>query len=279
MLKSAIKINIKAKKLGNLLQTQSNLKSYLATNEPIFDYKRDSLERNNLKKCLDNFMSQGVVDVPIVIGDKEIRTSNVRYQVLPFDHKTKLAKFYYADKKLIQEAIQNSLTVRTKWESISIDERCNILLKAADILAGPKRADILASTMLGQGKTIFQAEIDAACELIDFLRFNVQFLYEALKYKPLDVGTHTRNNMQLRGLEGFVAAIAPFNFTAIGGNLCTAPALMGNVVLFKVIFCFLKNDNNIKVYVIKRLAFRYSCIIFLCFIQNFKRGWSTCWCN
>ena len=234
MLKSTIQVSIRTKKLQNLLLTQTNLKSYVATNEPIFDYKRDSLERSNLKKSLDSFLSQGVIDVPIVIGDKEIRTSNVRYQVLPFDHKTKLAKFYYADKKLIQEAIQNSLSVRAQWESTSVEERCNVLLKAADILAGPKRGDILASTMLGQGKTIFQAEIDAACELIDFLRFNVQFLYEALKYKPLDVGTHTTNNMHLRGLEGFVAAIAPFNFTAIGGNLCTAPALMGNVVLFKV---------------------------------------------
>jgi 1-pyrroline-5-carboxylate dehydrogenase len=236
MLKSTIQVSIRAKKFHNLLLTQTNLKSYVATNEPIFDYKGDSIERNNLKKSLDNFLGQGTIDVPIIIGDKEIRTSNVRYQVLPFDHKTKIAKFYYADKKLIQEAIQNSLTARAGWESTSIDERCNILLKAADILAGPKRADILASTMLGQGKTIFQAEIDAACELIDFLRFNVQFLYEALKYKPLDVGTHTTNNMHLRGLEGFVAAIAPFNFTAIGGNLCTAPALMGNVVLFKVDF-------------------------------------------
>lgn len=162
----------------------------------------------------------------------KIRSSRVRYQLVPFDHSTRLAKFYHADKKLLNEAIENSLLTRPAWENSSVDFRANILLKAADKLASVKRADLLAATMLGQAKTIYQAEIDAACELIDFLRFNVQFLYETLKYKPLDVGDHTTNNMLLRGLEGFVAAVAPFNFTAISGNLATAPALMGQLSPF-----------------------------------------------
>lgn len=121
------------------------------------------------------------------------------------------------------------MLTRPAWENSSAEYRANILLKVADKLATTKRADLLAATMLGQGKTVYQAEIDAACELIDFLRFNVQFLFEMLKYKPLDVGTHTTNHMMLRGLEGFIAAIAPFNFTAISGNLSTAPALMGKI--------------------------------------------------
>lgn len=237
MIKAVIKYSIQNKSTSIL--KGRFLHSYQAVNEPILDYKRESLERKNLQKTLVSYLELNdkkgdcLFDVPIVIGDKEFRTNNVRYQLVPFEHGIKLAKFYYADKKMINDAIENNLSVRAEWENSSFEFRSGIFLKAADILANAKRPDILASTMLGQGKTVFQAEIDAACELIDFLRFNVQFLYEALKYKPLDVANHTTNNMLLRGLEGFVAAIAPFNFTAIGGNLCTAPALMGNVVLFK----------------------------------------------
>ncbi len=142
--------------------------SYQATNEPILDYKRDSVERTNLKQTLASYLnvnkadsvskrSEALFDVPIVIGDKEIRTNNVKYQLVPFEHSIKLAKFYHADKKLIQEAIQNSLAARAEWENTSFDFRSGILLKAADMLANAKRADILASTMLGQGKTVFQA--------------------------------------------------------------------------------------------------------------------------
>ena len=158
---------------------------------------------------------------------KQIRTSRVRYQLIPFEHSTRLCKFYHADKRLIREAIEESLLTRPAWENSSLEYRASILLKAAEKLATTKRADLLAATILGQGKTVYQAEIDAACELIDFLRFNVQFLGETMRYKPLDVADHTVNNMHLRGMEGFIAAIAPFNFTAISGNLATAPALMG----------------------------------------------------
>jgi 1-pyrroline-5-carboxylate dehydrogenase len=142
----------------------TNLEKYVAVNEPIYDYKRDSSERAELHKTLVNFLTikggdqrEPLFDVPIVIGDKEIRTKNVKYQLVPFEHNIKLARFYHADKNLINEAIQNSLDTRAAWESTSFSYRSNILLKAADMLAKSKRADILAATMLGQGKTVFQA--------------------------------------------------------------------------------------------------------------------------
>lgn len=148
--------------LNNQLKFSStNLHNYKAINEPILDYKKDSQERNELQQLLRNYLKgnqrDGIFDVPIVIGDKEIRTNSVKYQPVPFDHSIKLARFYHADKKLINEAIENSLSARAEWENTSFDYRANILLKAADKLATSKRADILASTMLGQGKTVYQA--------------------------------------------------------------------------------------------------------------------------
>ena len=122
--------------------------------------------------------------------------------MIPFDHKRKLTRFYHADKKTIEEGIKSCLDARHCWESTSFEYRSQILLKTADTLANKKRSEIVSATMLGQGKTVYQAEIDAACELIDFLRFNVQFLVDLLKYKPDDVSNHTSNNMELRGLEG-----------------------------------------------------------------------------
>ncbi len=214
--------------------------SYKAKNEPILEYKQGSAERVKLSTKLMEYLSlnfldksQPLFDIPIVIGDKEYRTNAVKYQLAPFDHKIKLARFYHADTTLLNTAIESNLSVRAEWENQPFDYRAQVLLKAADILTNEKRMDIMAATMLGQGKTVYQAEIDCTCELADFLRFNVQFLSDMLKYKPLDDGEHTKNEMIMRGLEGFVAAIAPFNFTAIGGNLATGPALMGNTVLWK----------------------------------------------
>lgn len=214
--------------------------SYKAYNEAIQDYKQGSKERIALNEKLLQYLSlnfadkkEPLFDIPIIIGDREIRTENVKYQVAPFDHKLKLARFYHADRKLIDEAIENSLSAQADWQNCSHEYRAQVLLKAADQISGEKRMDVMAATMLGQGKTVFQAEIDCTCELADFLRFNVQFLSEMLQYKPLDDGDHTTNNIALRALEGFTAAIAPFNFTAIGGNLASAPALLGNVVLWK----------------------------------------------
>lgn len=221
-------------------RTQANTFSYTASNEPLLDYKQGSEERVKLKSKLMEYLSlnfadksEPLFDIPIVIGDKEIRNKNIKYQVAPFDHQLKLARFYHADKAQIEEAIQNGLAARADWDNTSFDHRAQILLKAADTITKEKRMDVMAATMLGQGKTVYQAEIDSTAELADFLRFNVQFLAEMLKYKPLDDLPDNRNHMFYRGLEGFVAAIAPFNFTAIGGNLASAPALMGNTVLWK----------------------------------------------
>lgn len=225
---------------ASALKSTTELRNFKATNEPILDYRRDSAERNKLSehllsvlKARSSNLNDPLFDVPIVIGDKEIRNKNVQYQLVPFEKNLKLARFYHADKQVLADAIENCLEARNAWESMSVESRAQIFLRAADVIANEKRHELLAATMLGQGKTIYQAEIDSSCELIDFLRFNVQFMFEALKYKPADVGNHTRNNMHLRGLEGFVAAVAPFNFTAIAGNLCSLPALMGNVVVFK----------------------------------------------
>lgn len=140
-----------------------NLQNYVATNEPILDYKKDSSERASLIQTITDYLSRknetqdALFDVPIIIGDKEIRTNNVQFQKVPFDHGIKLAKFYHADKAILSEAIENSLTARAEWENSPFEYRANILLKAADMLSTTKRSDVLAATMLGQGKTIYQA--------------------------------------------------------------------------------------------------------------------------
>ncbi|KAM9813399.1 delta-1-pyrroline-5-carboxylate dehydrogenase, mitochondrial [Neosynchiropus ocellatus] len=150
----------------------------------------------------------------------------------PFNHSHRVAKFCYADKELINKAILASVAARREWDLKPVQDRAQILFKAADVISGPKRAEVLAKTMIGQGKTVIQAEIDAAAELIDFFRFNAKHAVELQHQQPLDAEGST-NRAIYRGLEGFVAAVSPFNFTAIGGNLAGTPALMGNVVLWK----------------------------------------------
>merc|ERR1712038_1658599 len=173
-------------------------------------------------------------DVPIIIGGKEYRTDDVRYQPMPHNHSKKVAKFYYATPELVTKAINTSLEAKKEWEKVPLDERMKLFLKVADEMAGKYRADLNATTMLGQAKTVIQAEIDAACEMIDFFRFNTYFGKELLKYQPIseDPGT-TLNLMRYRSLEGFVASVSPFNFTAIAGNLAYTPAMMGNGVVWK----------------------------------------------
>uniref|UniRef100_U3IT68 Aldehyde dehydrogenase domain-containing protein n=1 Tax=Anas platyrhynchos platyrhynchos TaxID=8840 RepID=U3IT68_ANAPP len=171
-------------------------------------------------------------NIPCVVGGEEVWTGAVRYQLSPFNHAHKVAKFCYADKDLINKAINAALAARKEWDLKPVQDRAQIFLKAADMLSGPRRAEVLAKTMVGQGKTVIQAEIDAAAELIDFFRFNAKYALELESSQPISVDIST-NSMVYRGLEGFVAAISPFNFTAIGGNLAGAPALMGNVVLWK----------------------------------------------
>ncbi|XP_056887648.1 LOW QUALITY PROTEIN: delta-1-pyrroline-5-carboxylate dehydrogenase, mitochondrial [Takifugu flavidus] len=200
-------------------------------NEPILDFRDGSTERAELLKALDR-VKRTTEEIPCVVGDQHVWTSDVRYQLSPFNHSHKVAKFCYADKELINKAILASVAARRDWDLKPVQDRAQILFKAADVISGPKRAEILAKTMIGQGKTVVQAEIDAAAELIDFFRFNAKHALELERQQPLDSGGST-NTCLYRGLEGFVAAVAPFNFTAIGGNLAGTPAVMGNVVLWK----------------------------------------------
>ncbi|KAJ8259117.1 hypothetical protein COCON_G00181290 [Conger conger] len=200
-------------------------------NEPILGFQEGSKERAELLKVLLELKGK-TEEIPCVVGDEHVWTKDIRYQLSPFNHSHKVAKFCYADKDLLNRAILASLAARREWDLKPVQDRAQVLLKAADIISGPKRAEVLAKTMIGQGKTVVQAEIDAAAELIDFWRFNAKYAMELEGQQPLDSDGST-NTMLYRGLEGFVAAVAPFNFTAIGGNLAGTPALMGNVVLWK----------------------------------------------
>ncbi|KAM4650707.1 delta-1-pyrroline-5-carboxylate dehydrogenase, mitochondrial [Discoglossus pictus] len=200
-------------------------------NEPILEFKHGSLEREALQKVLHDLKDK-TEDIPCVVGGEEVWTKDVRYQVSPFKHSHKVAKYCYADKDLLNKAISAAVSARKEWDLKPVSDRAQIFFRAADLLSGPRRAEILAKTMIGQGKTVIQAEIDAAAELVDFFRFNAKYALELQHEQPISVPIST-NTMVYRGLEGFVAAVSPFNFTAIGGNLAGAPALMGNVVLWK----------------------------------------------
>lgn len=200
-------------------------------NEPILGFKEGSKERAELLKALQELKGK-TEEIPCVVGDEHVWTKDIRYQLSPFNHSHKVAKFCYADKDLLNRAILASVAARREWDLKPVQDRAQVLFKAADMISGPRRAEVLAKTMIGQGKTVVQAEIDAAAELIDFFRFNAKYAVELEQQQPLDSDGST-NTMLYRGLEGFVAAVAPFNFTAIGGNLAGTPALMGNVVLWK----------------------------------------------
>lgn len=173
-------------------------------------------------------------DIPIIIAGKEYRTDHVQYQVMPHDHNKKVAKFYYATPELVTKAIDASLEAKKEWAKVPIEDRMKMFLNVADKMSTTYRADLNATTMLGQAKTIIQAEIDAAAELIDFVRFNSYFGKEVMKYQPISENPDvTLNLMRYRPLEGFVASISPFNFTAIAGNLAYTPTIMGNGVVWK----------------------------------------------
>uniref|UniRef100_A0A8D0G339 Multifunctional fusion protein n=1 Tax=Sphenodon punctatus TaxID=8508 RepID=A0A8D0G339_SPHPU len=194
------------------------------TNEPILEFKPGSPERAALQKAL-NALQGKTETIPCVVGGEEVWTADVRYQV-----SVSSSSCMHPD--LLNKDIQAALAVRREWDLRPVQDRAQIFFKAADMLSGPRRPEVLAKTMIGQGKTIIQAEIDAAAELIDFFRFNAKYAVELEQQQPLSVSPST-NSMVYRGLEGFVAAVSPFNFTAIGGNLAGTPALMGNVVLWK----------------------------------------------
>lgn len=202
-------------------------------NEPILSYLKGSKERADLEKALKK-ATDACEDVPIVIGGEEIRTKDVRYQVMPHNHQHKLAKFYYADQSLIKKAIDVAVKSQTQWDKTTLRDRIRIWERAADLMANEYRQELNAATMLGQSKTMIQAEIDSAAELIDFIRMNTYYLKEAAKYQPISTDpTVTKNSSRFRGIDGFIAAVSPFNFTAIGGNLAYTPAMMGNSVLWK----------------------------------------------
>jgi 1-pyrroline-5-carboxylate dehydrogenase len=200
-------------------------------NDPNRSYAPGSPERAELKARL-KAMAAERIDIPLIIGGKEIRTGRTAQAVMPHDHSHVLADYHLADAEHVQQAIAASTAARREWASWPWEDRAAVILRAAELLATSSRATIVAATMLGQSKTVFQAEIDAASEMIDFWRFNTYFAQELYNEQPVS-SPGMWNQMEYRALEGFVYAISPFNFTAIGGNLTTAPALMGNTIVWK----------------------------------------------
>ncbi|MGB0366801.1 MAG: L-glutamate gamma-semialdehyde dehydrogenase [Flavobacteriaceae bacterium] len=202
-----------------------------AINEPVHPYRPGSAEVNAVQEAYKALYNQNT-EVSLTINGKKIQTGNTADMRPPHDHQHLLGSYHLAGKKEVVQAIESALIAKEAWSKLSFQHRATIFLRAADLLAGPYRAKINASTMLAQSKTIHQAEIDAACEFIDFLRFNVQFAEEIYNDQPYS-GDGVWNRLSYRPLEGFIYAISPFNFTAIAGNLSAAPALMGNTIVWK----------------------------------------------
>ncbi len=200
-------------------------------NEPVLSYAPGTAERAALKSALKELKAQKL-DVPMYIGSEEVRTENTLDIRPPHEHKHLLGKFHVGEAKHVSKAINASLKAKDKWANMSWENRANIFLKAADLLATKYRFQMNAATMLGQSKNVIQAELDSACELIDFLRFNVHYLSEIYRQQPASA-SGMYNRVEYRPLEGFVFALTPFNFTAIGGNLPTVAAMCGNVVVWK----------------------------------------------
>jgi 1-pyrroline-5-carboxylate dehydrogenase len=203
----------------------------IAINEPVKSYAPGSPERAAVSKVYKE-MFNSKVDVPLYINGKDITTGNTRTMSPPHDHKHVVGTYHLAEKKHVEDAIATALEARKAWSQMPWEQRAGIFLKAAELIAGPYRAKINAATMMAQSKTIHQAEIDASCELIDFLRFNVQFMTDIYMEQP-ESTSEAWNRVEYRPLEGFTYAVTPFNFTAIAGNLPSCMALMGNVVVWK----------------------------------------------
>ena len=202
-----------------------------AVNEPVKSYAPGSPERAKVAEAYKT-MWNAQAEVPLYIGNEEIKTGNTKKMTAPHDHQHVVGIYHQADRALVEKAITAALEARKKWAAMAWENRASIFLKAAELLAGPYRAKINAATMIAQSKTIHQAEIDAACELIDFLRYNVEFMTKIYADQPTST-SDMWNRVEYRPLEGFVYAITPFNFTAIAGNLPSSAALMGNVVVWK----------------------------------------------
>ena len=202
-----------------------------AVNEPVKGYAPNSPEKAAVQAAYTK-MWNSKIDVPLYIGNEEIRTGNTKNMTAPHDHKHIVGTYHLAEKLHVEQAIANALEAKAAWANMAWEQRAAIFLKAAELIAGPYRARINAATMIAQSKNIHQAEIDASCEFIDFLRFNVEFMTQIYGDQPSS-NSDMWNRLEYRPLEGFVYAITPFNFTAIAGNLPASAAMMGNVVIWK----------------------------------------------
>ncbi|MFW9929103.1 MAG: L-glutamate gamma-semialdehyde dehydrogenase [Candidatus Thorarchaeota archaeon] len=205
----------------------------IPNNEPILSYLPNSVERKQLKNQLNDFLTMDPIEIPLIIGGKEVKTEKLSEIRMPSNHSKILGRYHRAGPNEIQMAIDASMKAWKSWSTLDWENRLSVFLKIADLLAGPYRMKLNAATMLGQGKNVFQAEIDSACELIDFYRFNPYYLAEIYKEQPMYSPKGQWNYVRYRPLEGFVFAVTPFNFTSIAGNLPTSPAMCGNVVLWK----------------------------------------------
>ncbi|OQB23889.1 MAG: 1-pyrroline-5-carboxylate dehydrogenase 1 [Firmicutes bacterium ADurb.Bin182] len=209
----------------------TNFEPSIPANERILDYAPGSTERADLKRELEK-QSGEIVEIPLIIGGREVKTDNLGNCIMPHDHGHILARYHIARQNELEAAIDAALKAKEKWMSLPFVHRASIFKKAADLISGPYRSKMIAATMLNQSKTVHQAQIDCVCELSDFLRFNACFAGDIFKDQPISP-PGVINRMEYRPLDGFVAAVTPFNFTAIGGNLPSAPALFGNTVLWK----------------------------------------------
>lgn len=211
------------------------------SNEPVFDYAPGSIERDSLTLALKEFQKKKMEITPIV-GGKKIKTNDLGTVVMPHNHKHVLATYHKVTAEIVHEAVENAMAVKPVWEDFPWEERASIAMKAAELISKKYRFLLNAATMLGQGKNAYQAEIDAACETIDFLRFNAYYMQKIYSDQP-DASPGTLNRIEYRPLEGFIFAVTPFNFTAIACNLPTAPAIMGNVILWKPASTSLLSNN------------------------------------
>jgi 1-pyrroline-5-carboxylate dehydrogenase len=212
--------------------TLANYKPVYPINEPILEYIPGSPERANLKKALQEQLDTSV-EVPLIIGGKEVKTGKTKPMICPHNHSKQLGVFHQGNTETVNQAIEAALAARPAWEAMPWEERAAIFYKAADLISTRYRGKLNAVTMLNQSKNVMQAEIDSACEIIDFLRFNCYYMHQIYSEQPMAASKGTWSRTEHRPLEGFVFAVTPFNFTAIGGNLPTAPAMLGNVVVWK----------------------------------------------
>ncbi|PKP21135.1 MAG: 1-pyrroline-5-carboxylate dehydrogenase [Bacteroidetes bacterium HGW-Bacteroidetes-21] len=200
-------------------------------NEPVKDYKPGSKEKKDLLEAISK-MKENIFDIPVIIGGKEIRTGKTSPIIMPHDHAVSLGQYHLASEADVQLAIETALEAHKQWSEVSWVERVSVMLKIAELIAGKYRYILNAATMLGQSKSVYQSEIDAVCETVDFIKFNSYYLNQIYQGQPHNAPA-TINRLEYRALEGFVYAISPFNFTSIAANLALAPALMGNTVLWK----------------------------------------------